>query len=127
HGRPDRRRGKQWVLPRHGSHARVRRTEIRWHQRLSLRERTGTFPGPLRDSEFIQPTHRPHEAGRGRLEEMAAAGRRATAPVTLRSVQLFATYGNTYGPFGITATLALAPYSRKQSATAFSTVSAGST
>ena len=37
-----------------------------------------------------------------------------------------ATYGNTYGPFGITATLAAGPYSASDSATACSTDAAGS-
>src|SRR5439155_5281666 len=37
------------------------------------------------------------------------------------------TYGNTYGPFGITATFAAGPYSASDSATAASTVAAGST
>ena len=38
-----------------------------------------------------------------------------------------ATYGNTYGPLGITATRACGPYSANDSATACSTVGTGST
>jgi hypothetical protein len=39
----------------------------------------------------------------------------------------YATYGRTYGPFGITATRAAGPYSARLAATASSTLGAGST
>ena len=39
----------------------------------------------------------------------------------------YATYGSTYGPFGMTPTFAAGPYSARQSATARSTDAAGST
>src|SRR5262245_39675989 len=51
------------------------------------------------------------------------AGRRRRALFSLTR----ATHGNTYGPLGITAIVALGPYSARQSATACSTVGAGST
>ena len=73
---PDRDSGWRRLLPRHGSHDRVRRGEVRRQRRLPLRLRAGAIPRTLYDDQLVHPVGRKNQARQRAVQDMAAEGRR---------------------------------------------------
>ena len=66
--------GIEGLLPRHGSHDRIRRAEVRRQRRLPVRIGAGAFPRIVHDDQCVHTTGRQDHTRRRAAEDMAGEG-----------------------------------------------------